>query len=286
MRSRLQAQLGDLDLYVTKEPGDATRRVREALQERSCFQILVAGGDGTINEAVNGYYSEGRLLADDIPLGVIDIGTGGDFFRTLTRLNPHYANSLKENLFKRIDCGEISFPGLSGANYFVNIASVGMAAGVLRRLKSSRFQLKGASFYYHTLRTLIGYKPQTFQVRIVRPDQTELQFEQKLFNMFLCNGRFSGGGMCWSPGADLCDGALDLVLVGEGSKLRLVADTPKIYRGDAGSMASVSLFQASEVELEIPAGEQPELDGEVLDLSVGTRRIVFRNRPSELPVIL
>ncbi len=287
MRGKLRDQLGSFELYVTTGPLDAEARAGRALRERSHAQILVAGGDGTINEVVNGYFDEhGRVLSDDIPLGVIDLGTGGDFHRTLRELNPGYSVAIAENTFRLVDCGEMQLPERGLRRFFVNIASIGMAAGVLKRQKSSRFSLGSASFYYHTLRTLAGYDPRTFQIRLRQPDGSRLQFEQKLFNLFVCNARYNGGGMYWAPTAELDDGIFEIVLIAKGGKVRLIAETGKIYRGEAGRIQGARLYRATEVELEAPDGEVPELDGEVYEAPRGISRYVFRVRHRVLPLLL
>ena len=287
MRPKLRDQLGNFDLYVTTGPLDAEVRVARALTERSHSQILVAGGDGTVNEVVNGYFdSEGRARTEDIPMGVIDLGTGGDFHRTLRELNPGYSVALVENTFSLVDCGEMELPERGLRRFFVNIASIGMAAGVLVRQKASSVSLGPASFYYHTLRTLTGYRPRTFQLRMKQPDGSRLQFEQKLFNLFLCNARYNGGGMYWAPDAVLDDGVFEIVLISQGSKLRLIADTGKIYKGETARIHGAHLYRATEMELEVPEGEVPELDGEVFDAPRGVRKYVFRNRNRVLPLLI
>src|SRR6185295_7764210 len=65
IQSRLRDMLGDYELHFTRGPGDATDVVREVLKDREYKQILVAGGDGTIHEAMNGYFENGKSLSND-----------------------------------------------------------------------------------------------------------------------------------------------------------------------------------------------------------------------------
>ena len=85
MRPKLESHLGQFDIYFTSAPKDCTRKVREILQKKEYDQILIAGGDGSVNEAVNGYFDKGHLIQTEIPIGVINLGTGGDFMKTLNK---------------------------------------------------------------------------------------------------------------------------------------------------------------------------------------------------------
>ena len=97
------------DEVITQGPGDATRLTREALRA-GAERVVAIGGDGTINEVVNGFFEDGVAIAPEASLGVIPYGTGGDFRRTLA-LPTHLedaARVIRDNQRKRIDLGKLT----------------------------------------------------------------------------------------------------------------------------------------------------------------------------------
>lgn len=282
---RLREMLGTYDLKFTRGPGDATEMVRRALKEREYRQILVAGGDGTIHEAMNGYFEKGRSLSKDIPLGVINLGTGGDFYKTLRAMSPDYAAALMRNQFRLVDCGEASIEPMGYTRYFMNIASAGIAGQVLKNLKASRFQAGTVAFFYHTLSTLVKYTPARVKITFTDTDGRHHDFEERIINFFACNGKFNGGGMKWAPFGNLDDGAFEIVLIRRTSKLRMILDSRKVYTGHVEGMEGVSQFETKEILLQPIDPITFELDGEVPPIA-SPKSIRFRNIHAQLPVVL
>lgn len=287
IRDGLRRDLGDFDLRLTERPGDATRMVREILRSASHDQILIAGGDGSIHEAVNGYFGDGAPLETAIPLGVINLGTGGDFYRSLLKLNPHYDEALRENRFRRIDCGLTTLDEGREPRYFINITSIGLGGNVNRQMKASSFQSGAAAYFWHSLTALWQYTPPLCRFRIHRESGEWEEIEGPLVNFFVCNAEYSGGGMRWAPLCDLEDGLLDLVLVSGASKLQLVTESNRIYNGEIAKMSGVRQFRATEV-IAIPASPvSQEIDGEVREIEgAPPREYRFRVLPKAIPVVL
>ncbi|MGD9745539.1 MAG: diacylglycerol kinase family protein, partial [Verrucomicrobiales bacterium] len=103
----LRHRWGNFEIHRTQGPGDASSTVRAALRERAFDIIIAAGGDGTVHEVVNGYFDGGQILTRNIPLGIIDLGTGGDFFRTVSAASDDYPRALDEGRFACVDCGKV-----------------------------------------------------------------------------------------------------------------------------------------------------------------------------------
>lgn len=281
----LREVLGDYEIHFTRGPGDATNRVRAALKDRAHRQIVVAGGDGTIHEAMNGYFDKGKSLSLDIPLGVINLGTGGDFYKTIRSMSPDYAASLYRNQFRLVDCGEAIMRPMGFTRYFINIASAGIAGEVLRNLKASSFQRGQAAFFYHTVRTFAKYEPARVRVTFTDVEGNFHDFEERIVNVFICNGKFNGGGMKWAPYGNLEDGAFQLVVVKRASKLRMVLEARKVYKGDLESMQGVSQWETAQVTLQPVDNVSVELDGEIPPID-SPRSIEFRVMPQALPIVL
>ena len=281
----LESHGADFRIQRTAKPADATRQVREALRGDEYGQIIVAGGDGTFNEAVNGYFEDGRVIRQDVPLGLFNLGTGGDFHRHLRHRNRQYEDELLKNSFKLIDCGEVLMDDDENPRYFVNIASAGISGKALNSLKSSPFQSGSAAFFYHTLKTFLMYKPTTMHIRIRDTKGDVREFHRQIINLFVCNGSRSGGGMRWAPEAEIDSRHLLLVTLSGTKKLPLMSRIPKIYSGRISEIPGYESHSVTEVELTAKHPLSFELDGE-MPAGVNTPRLRFKLLPGALPLTL
>lgn len=268
-RSEWERRLGQFDLQRTRCAGDATGTVGEVLSTGDYDQILAAGGDGTVNEVFQGYWSEGEVVRDDIPMGIINLGTGGDFHRTVTALCPDYAAALAENRLRLVDAGVVAF-GEGSAYPFLNVASAGMAAAMLGSLKASPFQAGAAAYFYHTLKTLLWYRPGPVRVEYLDGEGREGAVETELVNLFVCNGRCSGGGMRWAPEARLDDGLLRLTLITGRRKWPLIRHCRKIYGGRIGELPGAQAIDVKSVRVISRSSIGYETDGEILEIPTGS----------------
>jgi len=277
----LKQRWGDLEVYRTTGPGDATDRVRSIIEEGSIDQIIAAGGDGPVHDVVNGYFRDDQILTREIPMGIINLGTGGDFFKTVEEVSTDYDAALQENRFSLIDVGKVTMG--AGTHNFLNISSVGLAGDMLRRLKGSRFQAGAVAYFYHTLRTLLSYQPVPVKIESIAPDGTQETREVDLVNFFVCNGKYSGGGMQWAPESHLQSGHFSLTLISGRRKLPLITHSPKLYTGRVAEFPGAQQWEAKEVTVS-PIGKlSAEADGEVLE---GEGSLCFAIEPSLFPAVL
>lgn len=281
LEAGLRKRWGEFEVYRTKGPGDASKKVRSIIKEGAIDQIIAAGGDGTVNEVVNGYFEDGELLTGEIPLGIINLGTGGDFFKTVQECSADYDLSLAENRSAKIDVGIVHFGGAS--HHFLNISSAGLAGDMLRRLKKSKFQAGAVAYFYHTINTLLRYDPVSIQLDTVALDGSFESREIDLINLFVCNGKYSGGGMKWAPESELQSGHFTLTLISGRQKLPLITHSPKLYAGRVAEFPGAEQWEAKEVMLKPKARISAEADGEVLD---GEGEIRFTVEPGVFPLVL
>lgn len=287
LRPDVEKDIGPFELLLTTGPRDCTAKVRDILKKEACDQILIAGGDGSINEAVNGYFENEKPLTTRIPLGVINLGTGGDFYKTLRKRNPEYHKALRENSFRIIDCGLTTLEKGHDPRYFVNITSIGLGGDVNRQMKASRFQQGMPAYFWHSLTSLFKYSPPQSRFRIKGKDGQWQEFEAGLVNFFVCNAEYNGGGMHWAPKSDFEDGLLDLVLISDVSKMKLVTESHRVYSGDVAKMTGVREFHGTEVEVFPVRTVSQEIDGEVRDMDYfRTHEFYFRIVPKALPMIM
>ncbi len=266
------------DVHLTTEPGEATERCREALRS-GVGRVVAVGGDGTINEVVNGYFevTGGNPVAPDAQLGLIPSGTGGDFRRTLGGGGLDRAvAALTEGRTRRLDAGriEVDTPSVAGGNrisYFINVADWGVGGEVVARVNRSRFKRAGprgsAIFLGVSLSELWGYGVR--EVDLVIDGMT---LRRRVSNVVVANGQYFGGGMHVAPRARLDDGAFDIVLIGAMPHWRMLLGIPRLYRGTHLGMPGIELFRGKKVRI-VPTGDRPlrfEAEGELAGAGAAT----------------
>lgn len=226
--------IGPVTLYRTNGPGHATTLTRQALAEGAEL-IIAVGGDGTVNECINGFFDGDIALSPGAQFSFIMSGTGGDFRRTFgldTELDS-YIDAIASGRTQEIDLGRLRYTNNDGKDelrYFNNIASFGLSGRVDRAVNRAWLsKLFGGtfSFYWCTLTTMLMFKPQ--QVRI----QVDDHFDETIAvnTAAICNGQYFGGGMWMAPDADPRDGLFDVVIIKDSTMGEMLKDTGAIYDG-------------------------------------------------------
>ena len=253
----------DHDISYTKAPREATTLAVEALQNG--FQkIIAAGGDGTLNEIVNGFLDkDNKPLNPSACLGMLSLGTGKDFPRNLG-----YPESAEEILkllscdrTKKIDIGKIQFQnGGVKTKYFINVASFGCSSEVVKKSLKMKKYFKKSSYIQTAGWVFLTAKPKTFTIKT--EDNQEREFLS--YNIFVSNGFSSGGNMRWSPQAKIDDGLFDITVLEKLPKWKLPLLVPKIYNGTLIHEKEVEVFRAKKIFVEASSDTEIEVDGELL----------------------
>lgn len=250
------------DEVMTKGVGDATRLTREALQA-GAERIVAIGGDGTVNEVMNGFFVDGAPIAPEASLALIPFGTGGDFRRSLgVPLDIAAAAAvIAKGHRRKIDVGKLTYVATDGApavRMFANIASFGVSGVVDRMVNQSGKKLGGKlSFMIASVRATWSYVNQRVQLTFDGKDRVETTIN----TVAVANGKYFGGGMMIAPAAELDDGTFEVVSVGDLGMGEVLAMSRKVYSGSHLSMAKVSVRRARVVEAEgIDPGAVIELD--------------------------
>ena len=264
LRERLKARFGDLEIAETKGTGHAISLVRDGVAA-GASTIIAIGGDGTINEAVNGIAAANAF--DDVTFGPITVGRGSDLARSITpaRTLEAMIDAACGGGIRRIDLGRISFVADDGrpmVRYFDNIASFGLSGAIDRRVNARRLPyVPGeAHFLGATVSAFFTYKPQ--RVRIVLDEQQP--FDVDIAMVAVANGRYFGGGMMIAPDAEMDDGLFDVVILRASPKLVLLRDLQKVYGGRHRDHPSIRIARARRVAV-TPLGNEPvllDIDGE------------------------
>ena len=262
----LRAALGSYDLAWTKGPRDAVRIAREAATA-GYARLLVGGGDGTASEIATGLLGAGRN--EDVTLGFLPLGTGGDLLRTLgiPRVLGGALAILRAGRTREIDAGRLEYRddhGQRALTFFVNETSAGLA-GLVAQLVTRATKALGptGSFLLGTLRGIASAQPHAARVRV----DGELAHEGPLVLATASNGRYFGGGMHVAPNASPSDGLFHAVIIPGMAKPELLARLPSLYVGRHLAAPGVRELRGRIVEVE-PLGDAPlhrfECDGEPL----------------------
>ncbi len=284
LRGELTLGLGELDAVFTTGVRDAAAIAeRESIAGRKL--IVAFGGDGTISEVANGILAAGA--GAETELGIVPRGTGGDFRRTLGL--PHAAGAaarkIREGTAHPVDAGWVRFRAPDGneeERHFVNVASFGFSSAVAIRANASSKRLGGRiAFLAATVRTLAAYDNTDVWLSI---DGAPAE-RRRVLMAAIGNGAYFGGGMKICPEARLDDGVLELVTVGDFTRMEVLTKMGRLYGGTHLELEEVAGARVRRLEVEpVDAGRRVpvELDGE----TPGYLPAVFEIRPAALRVRL
>jgi diacylglycerol kinase (ATP) len=272
--ARRAAELGlDGDALFSEKPEQLRDLARQAAADGA--ELLVAvGGDGTVNEVVNGLVSEGSAAE----LAVLPRGTGVDFVRTFeipTKLDDalHIALSGRS---RAIDLGRATYRSWSGetaSSHFANVASVGMSGAIAKRVNESKSRLAKASYFLATFSVFARWE--TSDVHVSVGDELR---DGRMRDVVVANCRYFGAGMKICPEAEPDDGLFDALLIGDVTKTDLVLTLPKIYRGTHLPHPKAELIRGRVVDVEADVPLPVQLDGE----QPGTTPVRFEVLPRVL----
>jgi YegS/Rv2252/BmrU family lipid kinase len=236
-------------------------------------KVVVVGGDGTVNEAVNGLLAVGA--GKEVELAVIARGTGTDFVRTFgipTKLEEAIAVA-RDGVVRAIDAGQVSYrawDGSQGSAYFANIASAGMSGAVAMRANSTSKALGGkASFLWATLAVFARWRNAEVSVDVDGEHR-----EGSMLDVIVANCEWLGGGMHMTPNAKPDDGLFDVLLIGDVTKRDLVQTLPKIYRGTHLPHPKAEELSGRLVRVDAETPLPIELDGEQPGTTPATFEVV------------
>lgn len=252
------------DASFTSGPGDACVLAAEAA--RAAYGMVAAvGGDGTLNEVVNGLLASGAPRSSDVRLGIVSCGTGCDLIRTLgIPRGLAGVTTLASGESRPIDVGQVTYrapDGTPGRRHFVNGGDLGLGAEVARRVNQGSKRLGGfLSFFVGGAVSIVQARFQP--VEYVIDDEPPVTDRTGL--IFVANGRYAAGGMLIAPRAELDDGLLDVVLLREVSKPELLLDLfPRVYRGAHLDHPRVLYRKATRLVVSSPEPLRLEVDGEL-----------------------
>jgi YegS/Rv2252/BmrU family lipid kinase len=270
MEAALKNAYGDLAVAIARGRGEATAYVRNALRD-GYGEVVAVGGDGTINEAINGFFDEEGPIAPDAVFGFITSGTGGDFRKTFclpSGWRPALAH-LKNAGTRSVDVGRVSCLDPSGmpvVRHFINIASFGLSGAVVDSVNRARIaKVFGGrfAFAFHSVFDMLTYGDRAVRLRV----DAELDEIASISTVAIANGQYFGGGMQVAPHAQADDGLFDVVIIGGAPKGHAMAELKLLYTGEHLGRPHVRAMRGRKV-MAAPVAETRgypvlvELDGE------------------------
>jgi len=260
----LRDVLGEVPVWRTEHRGHARILAREALWHGKEI-LLSLGGDGTHSEVVSGVVRD-RPRPGTITVGVLPVGTGGDFRRMIEGSGNlrEQAERILTDPPREIDVGVLNYTtpeGDRGERIFLNEASLGLSGRVCEYVNGSQKRFGGGITYFAaTVRALQTYRPSHVRIAVDGQDLGEFP----LGTILIANGQFAGGGMHFAPSAILDDGMLDVTVLHRGGTLQMLRLAPDLYRGSIEGARHVSCFRGIHVAVtEVTRGTLVvEADGE------------------------
>ena len=255
VEQRLAAAGRRFDVLVTGGPGEAAKLSAQAIGR--CDAVVAMGGDGTVNEVVNG------LAGTGVPLGVIPLGSGNDFVKMVDiPVDVEAAlQILLEGRPRSIDIGRVN------DRIFVNSVGIGLDAAVARTMNRTRWLSGKAAYHYGVFRNILFYRN-----RYIRWSADGESGEIKSVLAAVMNGSTYGGDFKVAPEAVCDDGLLDLVIGGNYGPLSRVRVLPKFKRGRHLELPKIVWKKARRIEVESEFPLPVQVDGELLpETRTGTR---------------
>lgn len=253
IRERL-APRPDAELHVTVRRGDAEEVTARAVASGR-DRVVVVGGDGTIQEVVNGVL-DGNAPAS---IGIVPVGSGNDLARSLgVPTDPGEAWTVAMGRGTRMIDAASATNGAGRRRWFASAGGIGFDAQVAEAMSTRRGWQSGRAGYLLT--TLSELR--RFDNRHLRLDLDGEPFERSALLVAIANGPFYGGGMRIAPDAAPDDGWLDLCVVGDVSRLTAIRELPNLYRGTHVRHPAVSVHRARAIEVSTDAPTYAHLDGE------------------------
>lgn len=227
----------EYEIYETKVPKEATEIASRFKNEENTI-VYSVGGDGTLNEVVNGI-AEGKCK-----LGIIPTGSGNDFYRTLKEAQT-------ENV--RLDLGKVN------GRYFINIASVGMDAETCNNANKIKSKIKLHSSYYLALiHTFLTFKSKSLKLKIDKN-----VYAGDYIIAAICNGKYYGGGFKIAPVASFDDNQFDIYLVSKAGKLKLIKILLALLKSEHEKYNEVRKYTGKNITITSENNLIVNIDGEI-----------------------
>jgi len=245
-------------------------------------KIIVVGGDGTLNEVINGVFAQNTCFSSDITIGMIPVGTGNDWAR-MFEIPSDYRKAvdvIKEHRIFLQDAGKVQFSSKNRSciRYFINIAGTGFDAIVAKKTNKLKEQGRSGAilYFYNILTGLFNYRSSGITIEI---DGRRMRDDVFSLNIGIC--KYNGGGMMQVPNADPADGLFDITVIKKIGRFSVIRNLGKLYNGTIIYHPKVKSFRGKSIFINAHSPVYLETDGE----SLGHSPFEFEIIPGSISII-
>ncbi len=254
-------------IYITKAPGEATDFVRNFCKSFGGARFIACGGDGTLNEVLNG-----AIGFEDAEIGVIPVGTGNDFCRNFDK-RYSFSDITHQICGKSVKCDAIKYTTTSGGKtvtgYSANMFNIGFdcrVADLTAQMKKKPFISGPLAYFISILVMLITKKGENLEIRL----DGKVKHSGRLLLTSVANGSFCGGGIKSNPLASVSDGLISVNIIKNISRTRFLTLLPRYMKGSFLKLKNIEKIILCEKCREIsitPLGKNLKIciDGEITD---------------------
>jgi YegS/Rv2252/BmrU family lipid kinase len=263
--------LGSVQFIPTIWKNHAIEIAKE-VTENGCSYLIAVGGDGTLNEVINGVL-QSSLPANSYPvIGLLPYGSANDFARTagLSNSIEELIGLIQSKSTQQIDLGKIVIHQSQETRYFINITGIGLGALVIQKLEKSTSTLSPSLKYFkYILKGFLDYTKKE-----VNCTSSHWQWKGKLLQMVIANGRYFGNALSTTPDAKLTDGQFQVAIFGDLSIWDYLKNLINLKTGVKIKHPDVSYHTTNEVLIESSEACGIEADGEYLGHAPATLSVL------------
>jgi len=281
--ARLLGDAGIEFINIFTEHRDHAMQLAKKYIEKGFRNIIVVGGDGTLNEVVNGIFTQKHVHPSEVTLAMIPVGTGNDWCRMFNIPNDYKESIALINQGPRFiqDIGMVKYfssLGQEKTRYFLNMAGMGFDALVARKTNTQKEKGKGGPFSYfiNIFSSLFYHKSSRTTIEL---DHETLN--QEVFSMSVGICQYNGGGMKQAPNAKPDDGLFDLTIIRPIGKFKIIRNVIKLFDGSFTRLPEVSTYTSARITIKSIIPIYIEVDGE----SLGHTPFEFNILPQSLKVV-
>jgi len=282
--SRLITDAGiDYDAVMTEHRGHAIDLAIAGIKT-GFRRIAVVGGDGTLNEVLNGIFLQAEVPTIEFLIGMIPVGTGNDWGRSFS-IPFDYKKAISLIRREKIsvqDVGRVTYYYKDKARirYFMNVAGLGYDALVAKKTNILKEKGKGGplTYFYFVFASLFQYR---FMDAVIEVDG-EIVFKGEIFSMNVGICKYNGGGMMQVPFAIPDDGLMDVTLIRKAPKYMVIRHARKLYNGSLVHLPIVQTYRGKQIRIRSTGSIYLETDGE----SLGHTPFTFETIPLGIRTIV
>jgi YegS/Rv2252/BmrU family lipid kinase len=253
------------EFVFTANQGDAKLLTQKSIKS-GIRHFVVVGGDGTLNEVVNGMFQQKEISTSGFYLGILPRGTGNDWSRYYKM--PHNIDEAMKiiagNYSITQDIGKIEFynHAIKNEAYFINIAGFAFDAAVV--LATNQMQERGkrqkSAYLFNLLKCMFQHKNMHMDILV-----NEQKISDNIFSISIGNGKYSGGGMVQTPNAVINDGILDVTVYLNLKKIAIIKNVSKLYNNKILEVKGVRSYKTDNLTIKTPSISIAEIDGEIIE---------------------